>query len=108
MAKNDQGPSNLYGKYFENKFESSFWCLYFTTKNKSDTPSGFECTFEDGICGFWELFPRNEVKDPRTNMTKIYNAWMVIQGPSISLLTGPKHDHTRKVCIILWNFLHEN
>merc|ERR1712130_939217 len=29
-------------------------------------------------------------------MTETFNEWMVIQGPTISLLTGPKFDHTLK------------
>ena len=60
-------------------------------------PSGFQCTFEEGLCDEWWIFPRDTITDPLTNMTETFNTWMVIQGPTISLLTGPKHDHTLKV-----------
>ena len=66
---------------------------YYTEPGK---PSGFECTFEEGLCTGWSIVERGIIKDPRTNITENVGQWMVLQGSSISLLTGPLFDHTRK------------
>ena len=43
-------------------------------------PSGFECTFEEGLCDGWEVYERQVIKDPRTNITENVGQWMVLQG----------------------------
>ena len=70
-----------------------------TVKNqfiKSTRPNEFECTFDKGLCNGWKIEPKGIRKDPITNITEILSDWVVLKGPSMSLLTGPNRDHTTR------------
>ena len=48
-------------------------------------PSGFECTFEEGLCEKWIIVPEHESKDSRTNITEYVRQWKVLQVMGILL-----------------------
>ena len=61
---------------------------YLDFQDGKQFPTGFECTFEEGLCDDWFLVPSQNHKDPITNMTEVYSEWIVLQGPTLRFVVS--------------------
>ena len=59
---------------------------YLDFEDGKQFPTGFECTFEEGLCDDWFLVPSQNHKDPMTNMTEVFSEWIVLQGSTLRFL----------------------